>query len=132
MKIIGRSVLVDFSEVGLGELKAKVDTGAYTSSIHCSWYKAQSDQTIECILLDPEHPSYTGKRIILPLLKDVSVKSSDGISEQRPMVQTSITLGEEKFDLYLTLTNRKDMRYPVLLGRRFLADRFLVDVTRKS
>jgi hypothetical protein len=121
---------VDFPELGIEVLNAKIDTGAYTSSLHCSEIVVKNDQ-VEFIVLDDEHPSFEGKWFSLPIEKFTTVKSSNGHVEKRVVVRTIIHLLNEEFDIFLTLTNRKDMKYPVLLGRKFLQDKYLVNVNIK-
>lgn len=131
MKTIGRKEIASFPEFGMNELIIKVDTGAYTSSIHCSEIIKEDTNHVSCIFLDKSHEQFTGELIRFEIVKEVKVKSSNGISERRPMIRTSLELFEERHEILLTLTNRGDMNYPVLLGRRFLHERFLVDVSKK-
>lgn len=130
LKIIGRLEYVDFPQLGITELEAKVDTGAYTSSLHCSEIEVNND-TVRFIVLDDAHPSFEGKWFKLPIEKFTMVKSSNGQTEERVVVKTVIKLLDEEFDIFLTLTNRKDMKYPVLLGRKFLQKKYLVNVNIK-
>lgn len=130
LKIIGRLEYVDFPQLGITELEAKVDTGAYTSSLHCSEIEV-NDDTVRFIVLDDAHPSFEGKWFKLPIEKFTMVKSSNGQTEERVVVKTVIKLLDEEFDIFLTLTNRKDMKYPVLLGRKFLQKKYLVNVNIK-
>ncbi|MGB1518080.1 MAG: ATP-dependent zinc protease, partial [Crocinitomicaceae bacterium] len=109
---------------------AKIDTGAYTSSLHCSEILVEKDK-VKFIVLDDEHPSFEGKWFCLPIEKYTVVKSSNGYKEERVVVKTTILLLGEEFDVFLTLTNRKDMKYPVLLGRKFLKDKYIVNVSLK-
>jgi len=127
--IIGRRELVKFPELSLQVLDAKIDTGAYTSSIHCHSIHIEED-TVTCVFLDPEHPNYTGKAHTFPITKKVKVRSSNGEQEERAMIQTNIEVLGATYNIRLTLTDRSDMRYPVLIGRYFLKKKFLVDVTR--
>lgn len=55
------------------------------------------------------------------------VKNSSGGSELRFVVETEVAIGKLRFPTEITLTNRTDMGVPMLLGRKFLVDRFLVD-----
>ncbi|HYG49424.1 MAG TPA: RimK/LysX family protein, partial [Flavobacteriales bacterium] len=59
-----------------------------------------------------------------------NVKSSNGISEPRYMVKLDVSIGPYVQEAEFTLSNRKKMKNPVLLGRKFLRGHFLVDVTR--
>lgn len=113
----------------LKELEAKIDTGAYTSSIHCCLIEV-NDKTVTCIFLDEDHPNYTGKKHTFPILKSVIVKSSNGMEEERIMIATEIVVLGRLYRIQLTLTNRSNMNYPLLLGRKFLKGKFIVDVTR--
>lgn len=131
LKIIGRVEYADFPEFGLSQLEAKTDTGAYTSSIHCESIRKTGDSEVSFVLLDKDHPFYTGEEIIMPIIKETQVKSSSGHTEDRFVIKTNISLLGGKFDIFLTLTNRGDMKYPVLLGRKFLAHKFVVDVRLK-
>ena len=130
LKIIGRLEFVDFPELGIGELEAKVDTGAYTSSLHCSEIIVEGNN-VRFIVLDDAHPSFEGKWFSLPIEKFTTVKSSNGHTQERVVVKTKMKILDEEFDIFLTLTNRKDMKYPVLLGRKFLKNKYLVNVNIK-
>lgn len=128
-KIIGRLQEVSLPEFNLPSLTAKIDTGAFTSSLHCQ-IVAIDDQWVEFHVLDPSHPMYIDVPNRVPLVEMKHVTSSNGESELRPVIQTLIKIGDETFEIFLTLTDRSEMRYPILLGRRFLAEKFIVDVTR--
>lgn len=130
LKIIGRIEQIDFPEFEIKGLNAKIDTGAYTSSLHCRSIRVLGDQ-VAFVPLEPEDKQYTGTEIFLPLIKETQVKSSSGHVEERCVVKTKVILFEKEFDIFLTLTDRSDMKYPVLLGRKFLAGKFLVDVRLK-
>lgn len=136
LKTIGRLEKVDFPEWGLEDIDAKVDTGAYTSSLHCHHIKPYSNENgeryVRFRLLDPSHEIYNDKLFELPLFRTKKVKSSNGEIEKRMVVKTLVCLLDEKFEAQFTLTDRSEMKYPVLLGRRLLRNRFLVDVTQKN
>lgn len=65
----------------------------------------------------------------MPVSKIKKVKSSNGKSEDRIFVETVIELFGKKYKAELSLTDRKDMKYPMLIGRKYLQGRFLVDVS---
>ena len=136
MKItIGRSDKADFPELLLSEIDVKVDSGAYTSSIHCSNIKEISvngEPFIQFTLLDPEHSFYNNKEFTFKNYNSKLVKSSNGISEMRFMIQTEIFIFNTTFPIYLTLSERKDMKFPVLLGRKFLNKKFVIDTVKKN
>jgi len=126
--IIGRREYVSFSHLGLHKIEAKIDTGAYTSSIHCASIDVDGD-LVHCVFLDPDHPLYTGEKHTFEIFKSVIVRSSNGQEENRIMIQTTVELLGNEYPIRLTLTDRSNMNYPILLGRRFLRQKFLVDVT---
>lgn len=136
MKItIGRSDKADFPELSLSEIDVKIDSGAYTSSIHCSNIKeivVNGSPFIQFTLLDPKHPFYNNKEFTSKNYASKIVKSSNGVAEQRFMIHTEIVIFNTTFPIYLTLSERKDMKFPVLLGRKFLNKKFVIDTTKKN
>ena len=117
--------------LGFNELIVKIDTGAYTSSIHCSEILHEDSNHVSCVFLDKDHSQYTGEAHQFEVVKEIEVKSSNGISERRPMIKTTIEIFGEEEEILLTLTNRGDMKFPILLGRRFLHKKYIVDVSKK-
>ena len=83
---------------------------------------------LEVILLDPEDDRYTGKTINIDNYKIKKVKNSFGQIEKRFLIKTMMTLGDQQFKAGFTLSDRGKMKNNVLLGRKILAGRFLVDV----
>ncbi|MBF0278780.1 MAG: ATP-dependent zinc protease [SAR324 cluster bacterium] len=133
--LIGSWEKVDFPQLELFRLNAKIDTGAYTSSIHCSSIKKTVFLGIPYVFfrtLDPSHPQYREKLLKMPIFKESKVKNSSGKVENRIFIKTPVRLAGEMFDIRLSLTNRIEMQAPVLIGRRALEGRFLVDPSRKN
>ena len=131
LDVIGRKERVNFPGLQLKGVVVKIDSGAYTSSIHCSKIIREDGNKVSCVFLEPGTPGYTGEMLSFDIEREVIVKSSNGTGEKRSMIRTRIELFGKEYEIYLTLTNRNDMRYPVLLGRRFLKGKFLIDVGRK-
>ena len=132
-KIIGRRELINFPGLGLENIEAKIDTGAYTSSIHCKEvksFKKNNEYFVSFLLLDPEHPLFEDKPIEWPLYKIKQVKNSFGQVEKRFAIKTRISFFDENFDLELSLADRSLMEYPLLLGRKALNKKFIVDVSK--
>lgn len=127
--IIGRREFVSLPAFDLEKIEAKTDTGAYTSSIHCDKITVEGNR-VKCIFLDESHPCYTGKEYSFEILKKVVVKSSNGQEENRVMIDSEIIILGLHYKIKLTVTDRSSMKYPVLIGRKFLKDKFLVDVTQ--
>jgi hypothetical protein len=133
LQIIGRIERMDIPEWFLFGLEAKIDTGAFSSSIHCHRIEAFIKYTQEWVrfsLLDPEHEAYNNKIFELPISDVREVKSSNGLTESRYFVRARIQLNDRIIDTELSLTDRSEMKFPVLLGRKFLMNRFLVDVAK--
>jgi hypothetical protein len=136
MKItIGRADKADFPELSLLEIHLKIDSGAYTSTIHCSKIDEvtiNNENLLRFTLLDPEHPYYNHKEFNFKEYTSKFVKSSNGISEKRFMIQTEIIIFNTTFPIHLTLSERKNMKFPILLGRKFLNKKFVIDTTKKN
>jgi len=129
-KILGRVEKVGIPEWGLYDIKAKIDTGAYTSSLHCHHIVPLDDNRVRFNLLDPSHKNYNEKLFEVPAFNIKKVKSSNGFTEERIIIKTTIVIAGQSLLTQLSLTDRSRMRYPLLIGRKLLKNRFLVDVSK--
>ena len=129
LSIIGREAEVSFPLIGVSGVKAKTDTGADLSSIWCGDIKKVNGK-LECIFFSPESPHYTGKKIIFqkPEYKRSKIYNSFGIGESRYKVKMPIVIHGRRIRTTFTLADRSKKEYSVLLGRKLLAKKFLVDV----
>lgn len=130
-RLIGRREKVSFPEFGLFDIEAKIDTGAYTTALHCHRIKikTENDKTFLCFnLLDPSHPEYNEKQHCVESFSKKEIKNSFGDLEERFIIQTKIKIGRKIINTRVSLTDRGNMRYPVLVGRKILKNRFLIDV----
>lgn len=132
MEIIGRKDVVSFPVFGLKSVPVKIDSGAYSSSIHCSSVRlVHGDQDVlEVVFLDSETPGYTGEKMIFTSFTVKPVKSSNGTVQQRYFIKGSIQLFGTSYETVFSLTERSGLRNPVLLGRRLLNKRFLIDTSK--
>jgi hypothetical protein len=133
--IIGRTDKADFLQLELEEITVKVDSGAYTSSFHChriERFMKEGEEWVKCRFLDPFHPSYHEKEFTFKVHKVRRIRSSNGLVEERISIKTGIKLFGYTYNIELTLTERADMKHPVLLGRKFLSRRFLIDTSQKN
>ena len=131
--LIGRHDKANFPELSMEQIEVKIDTGAFTSSFHCHNIELiglEGEKKLHCYFLDPEHDQYHNKEFIFDRFSKKRVRSSNGLMEERYSVETTIELFEEIFPIELTLTERGNMKFPVLLGRKFLSKRFIVDSER--
>ena len=128
-KIIGKREIIDILDLELFGLDAKIDTGADSNSLHCDDIFIDNEKFVHFTLLDKVHPSYHGKKLKMPLYKLKKVKSSNGATQIRASIQVNVSFFGKIYKTTVSLTNRSDMKYPMLIGRKFLANRFLVDVS---
>ncbi|MDJ1506484.1 RimK/LysX family protein [Cytophagaceae bacterium BD1B2-1] len=130
-QIIGRFDRIDLPDFGAMNIGAKIDTGAYSSAIHCSkikLYKKKGKRYISFHILDSHIPVIEHRRFITSRFRKKKVRSSSGHVEKRYFIETYIILFGEKLLVEFSLSDRENMRFPVLLGRKMLKNRFLVDV----
>ena len=135
LKIIGIQEQISLPKAYIENLPCKIDTGAYNSSIDCSFIELLNEddgtKVLRYTLLSQGHPLYTAKVRRTKKFKCKTVRSSNGTETNRYQVKLKITFKGETYKTTFNLSNRSSMRFPVLIGRRFLADRFLVDVSMK-
>ena len=129
LTIIGRVAKVSFPLIGVKGVKAKTDTGADLSSIWCGEIKKAGDK-LECIFFAPGSPYYTGKKIVFNKseYKRSKIFNSFGTGEKRYKVKMPVVINGRRIRTTFTLADRSKKEYPVLIGRKLLAKKFLVDV----
>lgn len=126
--IIGRREVIDFPELRLYGITAKIDTGAYTTALHCHDIY-EKDGVLYFKLLDPSHPDYNEQEQKFTEYSQKEIKNSFGEVEKRYIIKTIIKIGRRKIKSVISLTHRGNMRYPVLIGRKLLKNKFIVDVS---
>lgn len=132
-RIIGRKEIISLPDFGIEDVSAKIDTGADGSCIHCHHIKLVKKNGVPVLtfdLLDPSHPQYEQTTFKAKKYSVKSVKSSSGHSEKRYVIKARLEIFGELFDTEFSLTDRSKMKYPILLGKRFLRNRFVVDVAK--
>lgn len=131
--VIGRSDIIDLPEFGVTNIKAKIDSGAYTSSIHCSKPKlsvVEGKKRISFFILDNLHEQIDNKEFYSEDYSERDIKNSFGHVERRFIIKTKITVFNKIIKTEFSLSDRKNMKHPILLGRKFLKGRFIVDVAK--
>ncbi|MFD0992623.1 ATP-dependent zinc protease family protein [Tenacibaculum geojense] len=131
MKTIGRVETATFPVWNIEDLPVKVDTGAYTSSIHCK-HIVEKDGQLAFKLLCPKTEKYNNQLITTTNYKIKKVRSSNGKIQKRYLVKTSVLFFGKRYRVEFSLANRSKMSYPVLIGRKFLTKKFVVDVSKKN
>jgi hypothetical protein len=131
--IIGRLESIDLPELGIEDLQVRVDTGAKTSSLHADNIKKEIIDGVHNVVFDIHPDSHNVAHIVncSARISDIrKVKSSNGTSEERYVIETTVVLGEESWAIEITLTDRSDMSNLMLFGREAIGTRFLVDPSK--
>jgi hypothetical protein len=131
MKVLGRYDRVDLPGLGLKNIHVKVDTGAYRCSLHCQSAKVVNG-ILEFVLLDEEHPEFTGMKFTASTFHERDIKNSFGEVERRYVITTTIKIFNEEITAEFSLSNRGSLKFPILLGRKILQTRYLIDVKKKN
>jgi len=116
--VVGWVELVSLPALTARKVEAKVDTGAETCALHATNIEI-SGRFVSFKALGRKH------RMRLKEIR--SVRSSNGLETLRPVVDLEIAFNNRRDLVEFTLTNREGMKFPILLGRNYLKDGFLVD-----
>jgi hypothetical protein len=135
-RTVGWKEYLDLPELGIFRLKAKVDTGARTSTLHVDSLRVlevlpDGSERVEIVVSPdrrrPEWRVSSEARV----LRRIRVVDSGGHPEVRPVIETEIALGPVRKRILVTLTNRSGMLFRMILGRKTLEGDFRVDVAGK-
>ncbi len=132
--IIGRTEPLDFVELSLNKVPAKIDTGAYRSAIHAENIKLSEDgKTLSCEIL-ANHPFANGlsEKVTTDEFRTVNIANSFGDEETRYEIKLKIKLGPKIFRTPFSLADRSKKTYPILVGRKALNERFIIDTARSG
>lgn len=128
---IGHNVLIDF--VGhISGVPAKVDTGADKSSVWVSDVDVDQDGQLSFVLFGKKSPHYTGETIRPTHFSASRVRNSTGHEQVRYRTELLVNIAGKQVKALFTLSDRSLNTYPVLIGRRTLYNRFVVDVAQKE
>lgn len=129
---IGWCELVDLPDMGLGQMHAKIDTGAATSSLHAVNIKPfQRDGVQRVSFTIPKSPYHDAQHCEAGIVAKRKIKSSNGQIDQRYVIETVIRLGPLTWMGHMTLANRQSMAFPILIGRRALKRGFRVNCANR-
>lgn len=128
--VIGWREWVALPDLGVRAIKAKIDTGARSSALHAfnvTRFRRGGKRMVRFEI----HPLQRGsKEAVLAeaeLIGERRIKSSNGQEELRPVINMTVKLLNREWDIELTLTNRDEMGFRMLLGRQALRNRFIID-----
>ncbi|MGB3494780.1 MAG: ATP-dependent zinc protease [Elainellaceae cyanobacterium] len=131
--LIGWREWLTLPELGISSIKAKIDTGARTSSLYAFNIEPFDRDGVHHVRFKV-HPSQHDETETIeseaPLLDQRQVKNSGGKAELRPVILTPVSLNGQLWPIELTLTHRRGMQFRMLLGREAVRKRFLVDPGR--
>ena len=130
---IGWREWVSLPELGIEHIKAKIDTGARTSALHAFSVRAFTKQGKKMVRFQI-HPYQRKKDVVVecvaPILDKRWVTDSGGHREQRYVIESSVKLGDLVWPIELTLTNRENMKFRMLLGRTAMKGKLIVNPGR--
>ena len=131
--IIGWREWIAMPDLGIGAIKAKIDTGAQSSALHAvnlRTYRRRGRRMVDFDVHPHQRDARKTVRTEAELIDERRVRSSNGLVELRPVVLIAVKIRGRRWITEFTLTGRYEMGFRVLLGRRALAGRFLVDTKR--
>ena len=130
LPIIGWREWVSLPDLKVPKIKAKVDTGARTSALHAFRLKVRSVPGGEVATFEV-HPTQNSRvgtvKVQVPITGWKEVRSSNGETQRRPVIRTKVKVGNRSWPIDITLTNRDEMGFRMLLGRSAVRRRYLVD-----
>ena len=128
LPVVGWRELVHLPELGLHAVPAKIDTGARTSSLHGNVIGHFERDGEQYVRFSVEFPDQHVTQVCEAVHVDRrTITSSNGEKQMRYVVKTPLRIGEEEFRAEISLADRRDMRFPMLIGRSSLRRRFVVD-----
>jgi hypothetical protein len=128
--VIGWREWVQLPDLGVFVVKAKVDTGAATSSLHAFQLERFEMNGLPYVRFEI-HPRQRSKRPSIEceavVVRETAVRNPGGRTELRPVIASTLVIAGQPIEALINLTGRDEMGYRMLLGRRTLRNRFVVD-----
>jgi len=132
-EVLGWREWASLPDLGVGEIKAKLDTGARTSSLHAfdlTYFERAGRPMVRFEVHPVQRSAENAVLVEAPIVDERWVRNSGGDQELRPVIETSVRIGGRLWLIELTLTRRDEMGFRMLLGRQALKRRALVDPGR--
>jgi len=130
LPIIGWREWVQLPDLPIAQIKAKIDTGARSSSIHAfdlKYFDVDEKPWVRFKVHPRQRSSSTTITTECPILEFRKIRSSNGQVTRRPVILTPVTLQGNTWEVEMTLANRDQMGFRMLLGREAIRGRLLVD-----
>ncbi len=132
--ILGSEEWCSLPDLNIPIIKARVDSGAKTSALHAiniDPFIRDNENWVKFDINPIQNNTRAIKHCEAKLIDKRVVKSSSGFREQRFVIQTKVKIGEDSWNIEMTLTNRDSMGFRMLLGREAMSGRVLVDPEQK-
>ncbi len=128
LPVVGSTEYVEIA--GIKDIPAKVDTGADSSSVWASHIRINKDGVLRFRLFDEGSPFYTGKAFKRTDYKVAVIRSSSGHEQIRYRTHLRARIAGRTIKILFTLSDRSANNFPVLIGRRSISGKFIVDVSK--
>lgn len=128
LEIVGWREVVQLPELGLHAIPAKIDTGARTSSLHATILEEFERDGERYVRFAVDFEQQQVRQVCEAVHIDWrGITSSNGDTQLRRIIKTPLKIGNTRFRAEISLADRTDMRFPMLIGRSSLRRRFVVD-----
>lgn len=130
IRVIGWREWAALPEIGIQQIKCKVDTGARTSTLHAFLVERFTEHgraRVHFAIHPLQRRADIERRCTADLADERMVSDSGGHREKRCIIFTPVLIGDQQWPIEITLTSRDTMRFRMLLGRTAIRRRFLVD-----
>lgn len=131
--MIGWREWVGLPELGVEPIKAKIDTGARTSALHAfqlETFESADHQWVRFEIHPHQRSAADAVVVEAPIVDERRVRSSNGEVQHRPVIRTDVEIHGRRWPIDITLTNRDEMGFRMLIGRAAIRRHFVVDPGR--
>ena len=119
--VIGWIEHVDLPLLGLSQVRAKIDTGARTSALHATHIEAFQKEGEDWVRFQVEPDTHAAKIWVeAPVYDRREIKNTSGVPEERIVIRTRLKLLERSWNIAVSLTDRSNMRFSMIIGRTAL------------
>lgn len=128
--LVGAIELCDLPDLDIVGLTARIDTGAQTSSLHVDNIEEFTKDNETWVAFDIHPDIHNVEKVVRRKAKlkgRRNIKSSNAQKEKRCVISTTLTMGERRWEIQLTLTDRSEMSYLMLIGRQAMNGKIIVD-----
>lgn len=129
LTVMGWIEAIDLPDLGLVSLKSKLDTGARTSALHVEDLEAFRRDGADWVRF---HPAGDPRVVEAPLIERREIRNTGGIPEMRPVIRTRARFGSRTWAIELSLTDRTNMSFAMIVGRAALKNHAVVVHTRRA